>query len=99
MATSINVKSREEFNNLLIGRDIKISQAVVEGILANLNTKKRFIHVIEIYLEEEDIIMDLTVERSDFVSTLEKNMEIHEENELYEECAEILKALKSLKSN
>jgi len=99
MATSINIKSREEFNNRLMNRDIKISQAVVEGILANLSTKKRFIHVIEIYLEEEDIIMDLTVERSDFVSTLEKNMEIHEENELYEECAEILKALKSLKSN
>ena len=99
MAESITIKSREDLNELLAGRDIKISKAVVKGVLDNLNSKKRFVHVLEIYLVEEDYVLDLTVEREDFVDTLEKNMEIHEENELYEECAQILKALNSLKSN
>lgn len=99
MAASITIKSRQDFDNLLEGRDIHISKAIVEGVLNNLDTKKRFVHVIEIYFEEEDYVLDLTVERDDFIDTLEKNMEIHEENELYEECAVILKALNSLKSN
>lgn len=99
MAESITIKSREDLNELLAGRDIKISKAVVKGVLDNLNSKKRFVHVLEIYLVEEDYVLDLTVEREDFIDTLEKNMEIHEENELYEECAKILKALNSLKSN
>jgi hypothetical protein len=39
----------------------------------------------------------VTVDRVDFLITLEKNLQIYEENELYEGCAKIVEAMKFLK--
>ena len=45
-----------------------------------------------------DKIMDLTVDRRDFIDTLEKNLEIQIYHEEYEICAEIQKAIEKLKN-
>ena len=70
----------------------------MDGVLDNLNTKKRFVHVLEIMIEDEDKIMDLTVDRNDFIDTLEKNLEIHVYHEEYERCVEIQNAIQKLKN-
>ena len=41
-------------------------------------------------------IYDITIDRKEFISTLEKNLPIYEKNELYEKCAEIVEAIKYL---
>jgi hypothetical protein len=79
-------------------RDLRISKALVETILKNLNSRKRHLHALSIFVENEETIYDVTVDRQDFVETLESNLSIYEENELYEGCAEIVKALKFLKT-
>jgi hypothetical protein len=43
------------------------------------------------------MLMDVTVDREDFIYVLEKNLPKYEEEELYEECAEIMKAINFLK--
>jgi excinuclease UvrABC helicase subunit UvrB len=98
MAYSVNVKNYQEFEDLIYNKDLNISKACVNGILENLNTKKRHVHVLEIMIEDEDKIMDLTVDRRDFIDTLEKNLEIHVYHEEYERCVEIQKALQKLKN-
>ena len=40
---------------------------------------------------------DITIDRQEFVTTLEQNLPIYEKHELYEECAEIVNAIKVLK--
>jgi hypothetical protein len=40
---------------------------------------------------------DITVDRQDFITTLEQNLPVYEEHELYEDCAEIVKAINFLK--
>jgi hypothetical protein len=40
---------------------------------------------------------DITIDRQEFVSTLEHNLPILEKNEEYETCAEVVKAIKFLK--
>ena len=98
MAYSINVKNYQEFEDLIYAKDLNISKACVDGVLKNLNTKKNHIHVLEIIMEDEDEIIDLTVDRRDFIDTLEKNLEIHVYHEEYERCVEIQNAIQKLKN-
>ena len=96
MIKRIKVKSIEEFEEMLQEQDLKISKAIVEVALKNLKGKKRFIPIMEIHVEEDESIFDITLDRQDIVSTLQQNLEIHERNEDYEGCARIANALKEL---
>ena len=98
MVKRIKVKTQEEFEEMLQEQDIKISRAIVEVALKNLKGKKRFIPVLEVHIEEDETIFDITLDRRDMVSTLQQNLEIHEKNEDYEGCARIAAAIKELKS-
>jgi hypothetical protein len=97
MATTIKVNSSEEFTQLIEDKDIRISKAIVEGILENLIGKRKNIHVLEIYIKDEDKIVDITVHREDFIQTLEENLKTFIYHEEYEACSGIQKAINYLK--
>jgi hypothetical protein len=97
MATEISVFDSDEFEKLVENRDLRISKALVETILKNLKSRKRYFHALSILVEQEQTIYDITVDKQDFVITLEQNLTVFEENEMYEECAEMVKAIKFLK--
>lgn len=97
MIKRIKVKSIEEFEEMLQEQDLKISKAIVEVALKNLKGTKRFIPVMEVHVEEDESIFDITLDRQDMFSTLQQNLEIHERNEDYEGCARIAKAIQELK--
>jgi len=98
MATEISVFNSEEFEKMVSQRDLRISQALVETVLKNLHGRKRHLHAMSVSVINEETVYDITVDRQDFVETLENNLSIYEENELYEGCAEIVKAIKFLKT-
>ncbi len=91
-----SVNNSEEFENMVEKGDIRIAQALVETILKNLKGRKRHIPALSVFLEEEEMILDVTVDRQDFVYVLETNLPKYEAHELYEKCAEIVKAIKYL---
>lgn len=97
MAIEIEVFDSDEFEELVKQRDLRISKALVETILKNLKGRKRHLHALSILVEQEQTVYDVTVDRRDFITTLESNLPILEENELYEKCAEVVKALEFLK--
>jgi hypothetical protein len=97
MATEISVFDSDEFEELVTNRDLRISKALVETILKNLNGRKRHIHALSVLIEQEQTMYDITIDRQEFVSTLEHNLPILEKNEEYETCAEVVKAIKFLK--
>jgi hypothetical protein len=97
MATEISVFDSEEFEELVAQRDLRISKALVETILGNLKGRKRHLHALSVLIEQEQTIYDITIDRNEFVNTLEQNLPIYEKHELYEGCAEIVKAIKFLK--
>jgi hypothetical protein len=92
-----SVNNMEEFEGMTERGDIRIAQAVVETILKNLKGRKRHIPALSVFIEEEELILDVTVDRNDFIYVLETNLPKYEAHELYEECAEIVKAIKYLK--
>lgn len=96
MAYKISVADIEEFEDLIKSKHLAISQEIIKKILGNLNTKKKYIHVLEVYVEGLDQTMDLTVERENFLETLELNLKVHELHEDYEGCSKIQKAIKNL---
>jgi hypothetical protein len=97
MAIEISVFDSEEFEEMIAKRDLRISKALVETILRNLNGRKRHLHALSVIVEQDQTIYDITVDRKDFVTTLENNLPIYEEHELFEGCVEIVNAIKFLK--
>ena len=84
----LEFKTRAEFDQYIKDRGKELSIAIVDGIIKNYNRKKKHVHVVSIFIEEEDNIYDLTVDREQFLSTLEQNLDTLLEHELYEKCAE-----------
>ena len=96
MATEISVFDSDEFEELVSNRDVRISKALVETILKNLKGRKRHLHALSVLLEQEQTIYDITIDREEFITTLKSNLPVFEENELYEQCSKIVKAIKFL---
>jgi hypothetical protein len=97
MAKEISVFDSEEFEKLVSEKDIRISNALVDTVLKNLKGKKKHLHALSILVEQEQTVYDITIDRNEFISTLEMSLPIYEEIEEYEKCAEVVKAIKFLK--
>jgi hypothetical protein len=95
--TTIIVKNQSEFKNLVDLKDFRISKAIVETILKNLYTTRRFIHILTIEVTEDHAAYDITIERDDFLEGLETNLKYYENKEEYETCEKIVKGIKFLK--
>ena len=93
---TIRVKTEEEFTTLVKNYDFRIVEAIVEGALSNLKTKKRFIHILEVEVYNDNEVYDLTIDRSELLFSLKTNLQHYEKQELYEKCQEIVKAIKYL---
>lgn len=98
MAEEISVFDSEEFERLVSDKDIRISNALVDTVLKNLKGRKRHIHALSIMVEQDQMVYDITIDRKEFVSTLENSLPIYEEVEEFEKCAEIFKAIKFIKT-
>ena len=98
MAVEITVQNSDEFQEMVDSKDFRISEAVVSGILKNINTKKRHVHVLSITCIADDAIYDITVERKHFAETLEENLPYYIREERYEDCRVIADAIDKLKT-
>lgn len=93
---NFKVTSLNEFQGLVDRKDFSISCAVVDSILNNLKTRKKYIHVLSVKCVEEDTIFDITLERTHFIDTLKNNISYFEDREMYEDCIKINEGIKIL---
>lgn len=98
MVAEITVNNTDEFQELVDQKDFRISKAIVDGILDNINSKKKHIHVLSVTCLEEGEIYDITVERKHFAETLEENLPYYIREEQYEECSKIVNTINELKN-
>ena len=94
----LTLNTAEELEEIINSGDIRISQALVSTILKNLKGRKRHIPAFSVFLEEEDNIFDITVDRNEFVNILNTHLPVLEKNELFEECAQVVKAIEEIKN-
>ena len=97
MVKEITVCNNEELIEVMENGSYEISKSIVENIIKHLNSKKKRVHVISIFCEEDQAVYDLTLERSNFLSTLEKNLTTFEQAEDFEGCIGIQNAINQLK--
>jgi predicted nucleotidyltransferase len=81
MATEFEVQNAEEFEKLIKSRDFRVYEALVSTVLKNVIST------------DEDAVYDITIDKQDFHHTLEESLIAYEEEEKYEKCAEIKKAM------
>ena len=98
MVAEITVNNTEEFQELVDNRDFRIAKAIVSGILDNIDSKKKHIHVLSVTCLEEGEIYDITVERKHFAETLEDNLPYYIREEQYEDCQRIVETVNKLKN-
>lgn len=91
------VKSEADFIEKVKQRDASLAAIICNAILANLDATKRNVYIISVEMEDEEEFYDLTCNPEEFIVTLEKNLEILVENEVYELCQEVVNAIKYLK--
>jgi hypothetical protein len=97
MAIEITLNNSDEFQDMIDRKDFTIAKAVVETILANLNTRKKHLHVLSVNCLEDGATYDITLEKKYFAETLQENLKYYVEKELYEECTQIVEAINKLK--
>jgi len=98
MVTEITVSNTDEFQELVDNKDFRIAKAIVDGILDNIDSKKKHIHVLSVTCLEEGEIYDITVERKHFAETLEENLPYYIREEKYEDCQRIVDTINELKN-
>lgn len=91
------VGTSDEFQDMVDAKDFRISKAIVEGIFANLETKRNNIHLLSVVCEEEGAIFDITIEKKHFAETLEENLVHYVREERYEDCQKIADTISILK--
>ncbi len=92
----IVVQNKEEFESFLVENGGKIAMSIIDLIEKNLKTKKQHIPVFEVELIEEQEILDITLERSNFIDTLNKNIITLEKNEQYEYCSKAINLINQI---
>lgn len=98
METKVEVKTIEEFEGLMDNDDIFISTIIVNAVLRNLDTKKRFTYIMSVYVEDKDEVYDITLDKQSFIETLRDHLVIQEKNEEFIKCRDILKAIDYLET-
>lgn len=98
MVTEITVSNSDEFQELVDNKDFRIAKAIVDGILDNIDSKKKHVHVLSVTCLEEGEVYDITVERKHFAETLEENLPYYIREEQYEDCQRIVETVNKLKN-
>lgn len=94
----IKVQTKEEFESYLVDNGYQISMTIIDIIEKNINNKKNHIHVFEVLIEEDQEILDITLERKNFVDTLSKNLITLEKFEQYEYCSKAINLINKIQN-
>tara|TARA_R110002072_G_scaffold97926_2_gene215427 strand:- start:2919 stop:3227 length:309 start_codon:yes stop_codon:yes gene_type:complete len=94
----ITVESEEQLTEMVRAKDFRIASAIVDGVFANLDTEKENVHLMSVFVESENYIFDVTIDKEDFAETLEDNLPTYIREELYEECQVMSDTIKKLRS-
>ena len=99
MVKTYYINSYDDWEIFLQEHDLEISKLIVDSALDNLDSGKRYIHVIDVDVEEDDDVLEITLDTHELVDTLELNLKILEYYEEYEYCMRVKNTINKLESN
>ena len=96
MVKTYYINSYDDWEVFLQEHDLEISKLIVDSALDNLDSGKRYIHVIDVDVEEDDAVLEITLDTHELVDTLELNLKILEYYEEYEYCMRVKNTINKL---
>lgn len=88
------VDSWEDLDEAMDKGDLNITNAIYERIKRGVNRNFKRVKIFAVTLTDEpDYQYDWYLERNQFSKALSNCLEVYEQQEMYEECAEIMKML------
>ena len=98
MIQRLVIPDADTFDQMLEDGSYELANAIVDGIITQLPCDKYPLHIVEVFVEEEDSIYDLSVDKNDVIETLQENLRWYEQEENYEGCATIVKTIETLRA-
>jgi len=90
------VDSWEDLDDALDAGDIEITNAIFQKIKRGVKRKFKRVKVFSVTLTDEpEYSYDWYLDREEFPKALTNCLEVYEEKEMYEECAEIMKLIQT----
>ncbi len=78
---------------------LPLAKIITKTILSKLDSENIELVVAKVEFEDDKESYELSCHSNNFILTLEKNLQILINAEAYEECPEVVKAIKYLKNN
>jgi len=94
----LEFETTEKMSKIFVEGHKPLSDIIVDVAFKNLKTKRKNIPVVSITTQDDDLVYEIMIVRTDMIDTLEQNLEIMEEYEDYERCQKITDALHYLNS-
>jgi len=89
-------ESISEFKTKIENRDLDISKQIYKQIHKAINEKRKRKKVIAFIAKIKSEVIEFILERDQWVVSLNTCLEVFAENDMFEECIEIQKILKTL---
>lgn len=91
-------KSIDEFKARIESRDLEMSKEIYKQIYKAFNDKRKRKKVIAFVIKIKNEVIEFILERDQWIVSLNTCLDVFANNDLFEECIEIQKMLKTLEN-
>ncbi len=89
-------ESPEEFDAFFNGKNLKVTEAITDGIRVAVQAKKKQADLFEISFEGGDTAFDISLPSSEWPQALAKCLEIYEQEEMYDDAIDTYQLMKQV---
>lgn len=95
----IHVYSAQEIDDKLLNGDLEVAKLIVNSITKNIKTAKKIFHLLEVTVELDGSVYDITATRDECIEILRNKLPLFECHEEYEWCINIRDSITYLNKN
>ena len=89
-------ESPQEFDAFFTGENLKVTEAITEGIRLAVQAKKRHADLFEVSFEGGDTAYDISLPSTEWPQALAKCLEFYEQSQLYDDAIDTYQLIKQL---
>ena len=89
-------ESPQEFDAFFTGENLKVTEAITEGIRLAVQAKKKHADLFEVSFEGGDTAFDISLPSSEWPQALAKCLEIYEQEEMYDDAIDTYQLMKQV---
>jgi len=89
-------ESPQEFDAFFTGENLKVTEAITEGIRLAVQAKKRHADLFEVSFEGGNTAFDISLPSMEWPQALSKCLEIYEQKEMYDDAIDTYQLIKQI---